>query len=82
MLAPNPDWFIGVTAFNLMPNGVWIDKATVSLFVYDAGSDNAASYTSPDSNTNPNENISRIKVSPFQVGGSTEAVGELIIEKL
>jgi len=58
-----------------MPNGVWIDKATVNLFVYDAGSDNDASYTSPDSNTNPKENISRIEVCLFQAGEITVVVG-------
>jgi hypothetical protein len=39
MLAPSPDWFVGVSAFHLKSNGDWIESATVDLFTYDAGSD-------------------------------------------
>lgn len=49
MVAPSPDWFVGVHDFNLYEGGIWVDEITVNLFVYDAGTDNGSRFTSPDS---------------------------------
>jgi hypothetical protein len=68
MLAPSPDWFVGVSAFHLKSNGDWIESATVDLFTYDAGSDSGANYTSVDLDTVPKEPIAQITTSPFDNG--------------
>ena len=39
MLAPSPDWFVGVSGFSLMENNEWIIEKKVDLYVYDAGTD-------------------------------------------
>ena len=39
MLAPSPDWFIGVHDVNLIENGAWITDMTIDLIVYDAGTE-------------------------------------------
>ena len=82
MLAPSPDWFIGVTAYNLMPNGVWIDKETVTLYAYDAGTDDGSSYTSTNADTNPKESIMKITTTPFVVNNMVVPVAKLTIEKM
>jgi len=82
MIAPSPDWFVGVSGLNLLQNGVWIEDLTVDLFVYDAGTDDGASYNSPDADTNPKELISKITAVPFFVTGEIKSVGQLIFKKM
>lgn len=68
MIAPSPDWFVGIAGLDLRPGGVWIDSMTVSLSAYDAGTDSGASYTSPNAATTPQAAISRLTEMPFQAG--------------
>ena len=76
MLAPSPDWFVGVSGLDLLDaNGDWINSIEVDLFVYDAGTDSGPNYTSPNQPTNPREAIERITDSPFLVDGSVKSVG-------
>ena len=53
MVAPSPDWFVGVTSQVLYQNGVWVDKLTVPLEVYDTGTDSGVSFASADLATRP-----------------------------
>jgi spondin N len=53
MIAPSPDWFVGVSALPLFENGDWVSSKTVTLWLYDAGSDSGTDYTSPNQDTNP-----------------------------
>ena len=39
MIAPSPDWFIGVTNLNLYRNDQWLADTTIQLYVYDAGTE-------------------------------------------
>ncbi len=39
MLAPSPDWFVGVSALPLMEDGAWRKRVEVNLRLYDAGTD-------------------------------------------
>ncbi len=39
MLAPTPDWFTGLSCFNLYENNRWIEDTTVNLYAYDAGTE-------------------------------------------
>ena len=57
MIAPSPDWFVGVSGFDLRPNGTWIDSASIDLFAYDAGTDSGPGFTSPNEDTSPAETI-------------------------
>jgi hypothetical protein len=53
MIAPSPDWFIGVRNLDLGPGGVWAEEIVVELFAFDAGTDSGPSYTSGDQPTVP-----------------------------
>lgn len=45
-LAPSPDWIVGVSALELCNvNCTWRTSASLSLYPYDAGTDNGISYT-------------------------------------
>ena len=63
MVAPSPDWFVGINSFNLRPNGSWLDKAIIDLNVYDAGTDDGEIYTSPNQPSSPKESITKLSSS-------------------
>lgn len=65
MIAPSPDWFVGVRGLSLRSGGEWLSEVTVELFAYDAGTDSGANYTSANQATEPRTPIARIETSPF-----------------
>ena len=64
MVAPSPDWFVGVAGVSLGANDHWIETLTLDLLPYDAGTDSGVSFTSPDLDTTPRGAISRLG-TPF-----------------
>ncbi|HEX9951116.1 MAG TPA: spondin domain-containing protein, partial [Rubricoccaceae bacterium] len=79
MLAPSPDWFVGVHGLDLRVNGAWPDHAVVPLAAYDAGTDSGVAYTSPDADTLPREAIALLGTAPFVAGAP---VGTFTFERL
>jgi hypothetical protein len=69
MVAPSPDWFVAGVNVNLMgEDGTFVDEKTVVGYVYDAGSDNGSTFTSPNSNTDPKIPIAKITNPPLGDG--------------
>jgi len=68
MVAPSPDWFIGVTGLDLRNGDEWVDQIVVTLYPYDAGTDSGTTYKSGDVATNPAVPISSITGAPFTPG--------------
>lgn len=68
MIAPSPDWFVGVMGLDLRPGGQWVDELTVVLFPWDAGTDSGPTYTSPDQPTMPPVPLFAINSAPFAPG--------------
>ena len=66
MVAPSPDWFVGVRGLDLMPEGEWLAKSTRELLVYDSGTDSGPSFSSRNDNTHPAEPISLLDEFPFE----------------
>lgn len=79
MVAPSPDWFIGVDGVELFQGGRWVDSITVPLVVWDAGTDSGANFNSGNQNTNPQDPIALQDGGPFFAGGP--ALGTLTIER-
>ena len=65
MLAPSPDWFIGVHNLNLFENGTFVPSKTVPLNLYDAGTDSGLTYTSSNTDTQPKQVISLLSSNPI-----------------
>ncbi|MGJ8662400.1 MAG: YbhB/YbcL family Raf kinase inhibitor-like protein [Marinicella sp.] len=65
MIAPSPDWFVGVHDVRLKSAGLWVDELTIELFPYDAGTQDGDSFNNPAGNTLPREPISLITTDPF-----------------
>jgi len=82
MIACSPDWFTGVTGLPLFEHGHYKDDYVVTVYSWDAGTDNGPSYESPDEVTLPAEPIQRIFTGPLGVGGTSPPVGTFRFEIL
>lgn len=82
MLAPSPDWFVGVSALPLMEDGAWLERVEVQLRLYDAGTDDGTVYRAPDANTDPAEPITRLTESQAGFTGGEPVVGTFVFELL
>ena len=68
MIAPSPDWFVGVDSLNLRSGGKWVEERVVDLLPLDAGTDSGATYNSANRATSPPEEIYLIEQSPLDNG--------------
>lgn len=82
MIAPSPDWFVGVHDLNLLPGGQWLDSIVVQLYPYDAGTDSGPTYTSPNAVTTPRQPISQITSAPFLNGGIVLPLGTFTFRRI
>ena len=82
MIAPSPDWFVGVSGLDLLATGEWIEQRVIELFPYDAGTDSGSSYVSPDEPTGSPELIHRAETEPFLIDGTVPPVGTFTITRL
>jgi hypothetical protein len=81
MIAPSPDWFVGVSNFDLCENGEWITNRSIDLYPYDAGTDSGVNYTSPNQDTNPKENITILTTGVFNVNNTVPILGTFTFVK-
>ena len=53
MIAPSPDWFVGVSSMSLCESGAWVATKTVDAIVYDAGTKDGADFDYGSPETQP-----------------------------
>ena len=82
MLAPSPDWFVGVNGLSLIENGDWVAEKGVVLQPWDAGTDSGLTFTSADVRTSPFEPVQLIRSGPLVVGASVPPVGTFTFRRL
>jgi len=75
MVAPSPDWFVGVDGLSLCDQGQWLEEVTVEMVAYDAGTDSGSNFTSSNSATNPQAPIDND--TPFLVDGELVSLGAM-----
>lgn len=75
MLVPSPDWFVGVSGLDLRDGDGWTEARVVNLYVYDAGTDDGATYTSPNADVDPQRPTARLDAAPFFHDGEPAPVG-------
>ena len=63
MIAPSPDWFVGVSGLSLRnaTDDGWQPSLTVDLFPYDAGTEEGTEFSLSNSATSPQGTIASIK---------------------
>lgn len=67
MLGPTPDWFIGLSGLNLYRNNSWIADTTISLYVYDAGTEDGDVFGYNNPATSPQDNIQLLQAGQATV---------------
>ena len=82
MIAPSPDWFVGVYDFPLVEDGRWLDRVTRPLPPWDAGTDSGRRYTAPDADTQPRAPIMLLQGFPVSAGGPAEPFGRFIFQRI
>lgn len=84
MLAPSPDWFVGVHNLNLRDENGFIESSVIELALYDAGTDSGPLYTSGNDDTDPAGTITRLTTNPDDLPfiDGLPQVGRFIINKL
>ena len=69
MVAPSPDWFVGVNGLDLRVGDAWVETLTVPLYVWDAGTDSGPDFTSSNADLTPHDPIVPLD-GPFTTGDS------------
>jgi len=82
MVAPSPDWFVGVSGLSLFDNGAWVDERRIDLLPWDAGTDSGSTFTSPDRETVPRAPISLIRTAPLSPGAVARPLGRFTFTRL
>lgn len=65
MLAPSPDWFVGVSGLPLFVDGAWRNTVVVALDTWDAGTDSGTTYNAANLDTVPQQPIAIIAGYPL-----------------
>tara|TARA_R110002072_G_scaffold534_6_gene3989 strand:- start:165738 stop:166367 length:630 start_codon:yes stop_codon:yes gene_type:complete len=79
MIAPSPDWIIGVSGYSLLKEGEFITERTLPLYAVDAGTDSGLGFLSRNMATrNPEDIHLLINVSGLSIN---QPFGTLTIEK-
>ena len=61
MLAPSPDWFIGIDSRDMCNNGTWRESMNVTMLPpWDAGTEDGTAFSTGNVATNPHVNIFEI----------------------
>ena len=66
MIAPSPDWFVGVHDEPIFENGSWASDKIVDLRPYDAGTDSGPTFSSSNQPTTPAEPIALLVDPPLE----------------
>jgi hypothetical protein len=82
MVAPSPDWFVGVDSLSLVEGGDWVAERRVTLHPWDAGTDSGPSYRSPDQETQPRGTIQALAGYPVAHGGQVAPFGTFTFRRV
>ncbi len=82
MVAPSPDWFVGVSGLPLFENGQWVEERRIDLVPWDAGTDSGTTFESPDRVTSPPQGVSRILTTPLSHAGRVTPLGTFTFARL
>ncbi|WCL49718.1 spondin domain-containing protein [Leptospira sp. GIMC2001] len=81
MIAPSPDWFVGVSGISLCENNQWVATKSIDLFAYDSGTDSGSTFTSENAITSPPGVITRLTSGIFFVNNQVPKLGTFTFQK-
>lgn len=79
MIAPSPDWFVGVSGLNLCEQGQWRERVSLDLASYDGGTDSGTTYMAADVATLPQDVIKVLPANTLANGQKEPALGSLTL---
>ncbi len=82
MLAPSPDWFIAVSNINLIENGQWVISKSITVDIYDSGTDSGLTFLSTDDPTDPRVPVFEITTPPLAVNNVVPPLGSITFTKI
>ena len=86
MVAPSPDWFVGVHGISLLDSSNnWRATAEYPLYVYDAGTDSGTVYTSANADISPHIPIVRLAGNAaigLRAEANQDQIGRMIFERI
>jgi len=82
MIAPSPDWFVGVDSLSLIENNQWVTNKVVTLYGMDTGTDSGASYQSANLVTVPRGVVTEFTGFPALVNGLIVPFGNYTFTRL
>lgn len=82
MIAPSPDWFVGVDSLSLIEDDQWVSNKVVTLYGMDAGTDSGVTYASPDLVTVPRGVVTQMTGFPALVNGAIVPFGTFTFTRL
>jgi hypothetical protein len=82
MVAPSPDWFVGVHDLDLLASGDWAAESRVVLYPYDAGTDDGETYGAPNRASQPHVPIAPLEGAPVANLGSVAPFGHFVFRRL
>lgn len=82
MIAPSPDWFVGVESLSMIENDQWVTNKVVTLYGKDAGTDSGVNYSSPDQVTSPRGVVTQFTGFPALQDGVIVPFGTFTFTRL
>jgi len=82
MVAPSPDWFVGVSGLSLIESGDWVEAKVVTLRPWDAGTDSGTTYTSPNRDARPQRPIAPLEGDPVAFEGAVAPFGTFTFRRV
>jgi hypothetical protein len=65
MIAPSPDWFVGVSNLALKQDNRWITDQTIPLIPWDAETEDGTQFSLNNAGSSPHTRVSIVSNSPF-----------------
>lgn len=82
MIAPSPDWYIGVVGLSLLENNAFVESKTVEAIVYDSGTDGGDTFVSDNKIANPQLPIYALKSPPLGDGTSVKNIATVTFKRV
>lgn len=82
MLAPSPDWFSGINGVALFENNTWRDDIEEPLWVWDAGADTGADFTSPNAPGQPRQSVRLLTHPAFLQREGLRPIGFIRMQRI
>lgn len=82
MLAPSPDWFVGVSNVQLYKEGQWLPVVAVNAYAWDSGGDSGQAFISPDQDNSPKKTTKLNTLKHFTFKGKPVPVGVFVFSRV